>query len=161
MPPHVHTIGYTGHTPDGFLAALQGAGVQTLVDVRELPLSRKRGFSKGPLSASLEAHGIRYVHLRALGAPRGARHALREGGPWPAFRAAYLRHLDGAETQAALEELRRLAHQERVAVMCMEQVAADCHRSLLLERMGLPWSDLTEAAEAPAPAARRARRGHG
>ncbi|MBK6650144.1 MAG: DUF488 domain-containing protein [Betaproteobacteria bacterium] len=40
------TLGYEGLTIDAFIARLQAAQVKTVVDVRELPLSRKKGFSK-------------------------------------------------------------------------------------------------------------------
>ena len=75
----IFTIGYEGATMDEFLAALQGAGVQRVIDVRALPLSRRPGFSKSPLRAALEEAGIEYVHLKALGTPADGRAAARAG----------------------------------------------------------------------------------
>jgi hypothetical protein len=46
-----------------------------LIDVRDVPLSRKPGFSKSALQANLEAHGIAYVHLKGLGDPKPGREA--------------------------------------------------------------------------------------
>jgi len=60
----IFTIGYEGTTMDEFLAALKAAGVERLIDVRALPLSRRPGFSKSPLRAALEEVGIKYVHLK-------------------------------------------------------------------------------------------------
>ena len=57
------------------IATLRAAGVQTVLDVRDRPLSRRAGFSKKSLAASLEAAGIGYVHLRALGTPPEGREA--------------------------------------------------------------------------------------
>ena len=62
-----------------FLAALQAAGVERVIDVRALPLSRRPGFSKTPLRAALAEAGIDYVHLKALGTPAEGRTAARAG----------------------------------------------------------------------------------
>ena len=58
----IFTIGYEGTTMDAFLAALKGAGVEQVIDVRALPLSRRPGFSKNSLAATLKDAGIGYVH---------------------------------------------------------------------------------------------------
>jgi len=68
--PKLFTIGYQGSTPSDLIDRLLGAGVERVVDVRELPLSRRRGFSKSPLAAALTSAGIRYEHVRALGNPK-------------------------------------------------------------------------------------------
>ena len=49
-----------GLTIDAFITRLQAAQVKTVMDVRELPLSRKKGFSKSAFCAALSAHGIAY-----------------------------------------------------------------------------------------------------
>jgi hypothetical protein len=72
------TIGYEGYATAEWLAALRAQGVETIIDVRDLPLSRKRGFSKSQLRESLEAVGIEYLHVRALGNPRQYREALHQ-----------------------------------------------------------------------------------
>src|SRR5215213_5559790 len=75
----IFTIGYEGATVPEFLAALKDAGVERVIDVRALPLSRRPGFSKSPLRAALEEAGIEYVHLKALGTPADGRAAARAG----------------------------------------------------------------------------------
>ena len=75
----IFTIGYESTTMAEFLAALQRAGVERVIDVRALPLSRRPGFSKSPLRAALEEAGIEYVHLKALGTPAEGRAAARAG----------------------------------------------------------------------------------
>ena len=75
----IFTIGYEGTTMPEFVSALQAAGVQRVIDVRALPLSRRPGFSKSPLRAALEEAGIEYVHLKALGTPSEGRTAARAG----------------------------------------------------------------------------------
>ena len=75
----IFTIGYEATTMGEFLAALKAAGVERVIDVRALPLSRRPGFSKTPLRAALAEAGIDYVHLKALGTPAAGREAAREG----------------------------------------------------------------------------------
>ena len=75
----IYTIGYEGATMDGFIAALRETGVRRVIDVRALPLSRRPGFSKSTLAASLKAEGIDYVHLKALGTPKPGRDAAKKG----------------------------------------------------------------------------------
>src|SRR5207237_10033602 len=75
----IFTIGYQGATVGEFLAALRQAGIEQVIDVRALPLSRRPGFSKSPLRAALEEAGINYVHLKALGTPADGRAAARAG----------------------------------------------------------------------------------
>src|SRR5688572_31287847 len=75
----IFTIGYEGATQTEFIAALKAAGVERLIDVRAVPLSRKPGFSKNILAAGLREAGIDYVHLKALGTPPEGREAARKG----------------------------------------------------------------------------------
>ena len=75
----IFTIGYEGATQPELVAALKEAGVEQLIDVRAVPLSRKPGFSKNVLAAGLREAGIDYVHLKALGTPPEGREAARKG----------------------------------------------------------------------------------
>ena len=77
--PTIWTVGYERASSDALLAALGQAGVKVLIDVRDLPLSRRAGFSKSTLRASLEAAGIEYLHLKGLGTPKEGRLAARRG----------------------------------------------------------------------------------
>ena len=54
---HIFTIGYEGATLCDFLATLQLAGVQSVLDVREVAQSRRRGFSKTALAEALKEVG--------------------------------------------------------------------------------------------------------
>jgi len=125
----VWTIGYEGHSPESLVGRLREPGIERLVDIRELPLSRKAGFSKRALALGLASAGIEYSHMRALGTPRAVRHAYKATGDHAAFRKAYLAHVK--EHRAAVEELERLASAERCALMCVERDPATCHRTVL------------------------------
>ena len=74
------TIGYEGMALKEFLHVLECCQVSMLVDVRELPISRKPGFAKAALSTALAERGIKYEHLANLGCPRDVRHAYRDDG---------------------------------------------------------------------------------
>ena len=127
----VFTIGYEGKAADSFVDDLLGRGVQILVDVREIPISRKRGFSKTALSELVQQAGIEYLHLRALGSPRDSRKKLKASGDFEVFSREYADHLEG--NTRSLEELMELIGTgRRTALMCFERDHTQCHRSLLV-----------------------------
>ena len=128
----IFTIGYEGATVGEFIAALRTAGVQRVIDVRALPLSRRPGFSKSPLSASLDEAGIEYVHLKALGTPAEGRAAARAGRQAELERI-YAGQLELPEAIAQSAQMLDLAKEKPSAVMCMERDPAQCHRTLLLK----------------------------
>lgn len=127
----IFTIGYEATTMGEFLAALQQAGVERVIDVRALPLSRRPGFSKSPLRVSLEEVGIDYVHLKALGTPSEGRTAARAGRHDDLARI-YAGQLDLPEAIVQAEQMRELAADKPSALLCYERDPAGCHRTLLL-----------------------------
>jgi uncharacterized protein (DUF488 family) len=106
------------------------SGVDILLDVRAVPLSRKAGFSKGVLRTSLEARGVRYLHDRRLGTPKAGRDAARRGKTSVMVRI-FEAHMDGAEAREGLAEAVGLARSNRVCLLCFEREAHDCHRSIV------------------------------
>ena len=157
--PHLVTIGYQGLTADALVRALKAAGVTRLLDVRELPLSRRKGFSKRALAARLASSGIDYQHVRALGTPRGIRHRLRAHGDWRGFFSEYREYL--ATQRAVLDGLAGTLT-GTTALLCYERSPTECHRSVVAEalarrlrtfpvHLGLPR---TPAASRPRPARR-------
>ena len=129
----VATVGYERRTVDELITALTEAAVEVLVDVRLTPLSRKPGLSKKRLAVLLQAAGIEYLHLPHLGNPRDNRDAFRRHDK--AAVARYRAVLKTPEGQAALGELVRLATHRRVALMCFERAAAECHRSMVADAL--------------------------
>jgi uncharacterized protein (DUF488 family) len=128
--PHVYTIGYEGSDIDQFVRTLIAAGVELLADVRAVPLSRKRGFSKTALAERLSREGIRYVHFKALGDPKPGREAAR-AGRMAEFRSVYSRHLRTTEAVAAMDELARATDRATTCLMCFERDPSVCHRSMV------------------------------
>jgi len=131
MPLKIFTIGYEGTTQPEFIAALQAAGVERVIDVRAVPLSRKPGFSKTILANGLTEAGIDYVHLRALGTPPAGREAARKGRH-EELQRIYAAQLDLPEAIVAGQQMRELAAEKPSALLCFERDPSGCHRSLLL-----------------------------
>ena len=128
----IFTIGYEGTTVGEFVAALQDAGVERVIDVRALPLSRRPGFSKTPLKGALEEAGIEYVHLKALGTPSEGRTAARAGRHADMARI-YAGQLELPEAMVQSAQMLELAAEKPSALLCMERKPEHCHRSLLLK----------------------------
>ena len=128
----IFTIGYEATTMAEFLAALKAAGVERIIDVRALPLSRRPGFSKTPLRNALDEVGIDYVHLKALGTPADGRSAAR-AGKQSELERIYAAQLGLPEAMVQAEQMRELASEKASALLCFEREPAQCHRSLLLD----------------------------
>jgi uncharacterized protein (DUF488 family) len=127
----IYTIGYEGINVDGFVSCLQRYNIETVVDVRELPLSRKRGFSKTALADTLSLWGFEYVHLHRLGCPKPIRDRYRVDGNWKLYRAAFLKYLD--TSGEALRELATIARSSNCVLLCFEADHNYCHRSMVAE----------------------------
>lgn len=125
----VFTIGYQGLDIDTFLSLLAEHGIETVVDIRELPLSRKPGFSKKALASAVNLSGIEYVHMVDLGCPKPVRNRYREDGNWKHYTNGFLKHL---KTQkAAIAELSNLVNSSNCALLCYEADFNFCHRSMV------------------------------
>ncbi|WP_267356390.1 MULTISPECIES: DUF488 domain-containing protein [unclassified Methylobacterium] len=135
MSKQIFTIGYEGLDSEQLGGILRDAGVGMLADVRAVANSRKRGFSKGVLAASLQEAGLGYAHLRSLGTPKSGRQAARAGD------AALLRRiycdevLDTAAGQTALDDLSAMAEAAPLCLLCFERDPSVCHRRILSERL--------------------------
>ena len=125
------TIGYEGIDPRRFFQLLKRCGVEMLIDVRDLPLSRKRGFSKTPLSALCEEHEVEYRHVMELGCPRAVRYAYREDGDWAKYTLKFKGYL--AHQTEALTMVASLAEHCRICLLCFEKDFNYCHRTYVAE----------------------------
>jgi len=123
------TIGYEQAKPAAVLNELRRAKIELLVDTRAVAASRRPGFSKRQLAASLDEAGIGYIHLQKLGTPAEGRAAARSGDTDRLWRI-YDEHMKTAEAQAALDELIALIKSgKRVALLCYCRDPKTCHRS--------------------------------
>jgi uncharacterized protein (DUF488 family) len=136
------TIGYEGRNIDKFLSLLVENKVGKLIDVRKNPFSMKYGYSKNQLMSALEKLGISYLHLPELGIESDQRKNLTEKGAVELFRH-YAQELGAKEEM--LDSIKSLAKKEKVALMCFEAQATDCHRGVIAKRFrdeGLDVVDL-------------------
>jgi uncharacterized protein (DUF488 family) len=131
------TIGHSTHPLPEFVSLLQGAAIETLVDVRSIPRSRTNPqFNLDTLPEALAAVNIGYVHLAGLG---GRRNARKDAAPspnvyWthPAFRN-YADYAMTAPFHDGLEQLLALGHRNPCAIMCSEAVWWRCHRRIIAD----------------------------
>jgi uncharacterized protein (DUF488 family) len=123
------TIGYEQAKPEAVLHELSRSRVNLLVDTRAVAASRRPGFSKRQLAASLDEIGIPYLHLQKLGTPTEGREAARAGNYENLWRI-YDKHIQTPEAQEALSELvAQVKAGKRVALLCYERDPKQCHRS--------------------------------
>ena len=127
----VFTIGYEGLDIDAFMSLLAEHGIKTVVDVRELPLSRKPGFSKKALASVLSVSGMEYVHKVDLGCPKPVRDRYGDDGNWQRYTVGFLKHLK--TQQRAVAELADLARTSTCALLCFEADFNLCHRSMVAD----------------------------
>jgi uncharacterized protein (DUF488 family) len=126
----VLTIGHSAHSPERFVALLQGAGATAVADVRSLPWSRRHPqFGRERLSATLRGAGIAYVFLgEELGGRPQSRDFYRNGV------ADYEMMARTESFQHGLDRVLAGAARYRIALMCAEHDPLDCHRCLLVAR---------------------------
>lgn len=129
-----YTIGYEGSCVEDFVRVLKQTGIETLIDVRDLPLSRKRGFSKSALAATLEQHGIGYVHLKGLGDPKPGREAAR-AGEHGLFRRIFGSHMATDVARRDLDRAVELVRARSCCLMCFEQEHVHCHRAIVADHI--------------------------
>ena len=132
--PMLFSIGYEGTDQASFVQRLRKAGVEILVDIRERPLSRKKGFSKNGLASAVRDEGIEYVHIRALGDPKPGRDAAR-AGDHERFRQIFSAHMATDEAQNALGEVVDLIDQRSACLLCFEKCHIHCHRSIVAKHL--------------------------
>lgn len=131
----VFTIGYEGTDIERFVKTLLAAGIDAVADVRALPLSRKKGFSKTALRQALEGAGIEYLPMRTLGDPKSGRDAAKAGN-YVLFREIYTAHVDLPESVSAIEDLAAASEGRSICLLCFERDPKTCHRSIVGERLG-------------------------
>ena len=127
------TIGHSTRTLEELIGALQAHSIQTLVDIRSFPMSRRLPhFNRESLEKTLPEAGIRYLWMKDLG---GRRKKSLEDSPNVALRndsfRNYADYMLTAEFENAVTELINIGEQSRTAYMCAERVYFRCHRMMV------------------------------
>lgn len=135
MATTIYTIGHSTRAIEALIGVLADSGIETVVDVRALPRSRRHPhFNRDALEAALSSRRIRYVWRgKTLGGlrkprPESRNVALRE----PAFRG-FADHMATDAFKDALTELLELADSAPLTIMCAERDPAACHRALIAD----------------------------
>jgi uncharacterized protein (DUF488 family) len=128
----LYSIGYQQTLLPDVIATLSAAGVATLIDVRDRPISRRPGFSKRQLAAAIEAAGMGYVHLSALGTPPEGRLAGRRR-EWDRFWAIVDDKLGRPEAELDLQAAAQIAAAAPSCLLCYEADWQVCHRRRIAE----------------------------
>jgi uncharacterized protein (DUF488 family) len=129
----LYTIGHSTRTLDELIVALRAHSIETLVDIRAFPMSRRLPhFNRENLERSLGDAEMRYVWMKDLG---GMRKKSLDESPNVAFRndsfRNYADYMLTPEFERAMAELIEIASHSRTAYMCAERVYFKCHRMLV------------------------------
>ena len=130
---NLYTIGHSTRTLDELIEALRAHSIESLVDIRSFPMSRRLPhFNRESLEKTLSTAGIRYVWMKELG---GFRKEIRNDSPNVALRndsfRNYADYMLTEEFQRGVAELTKLAEDSRTACMCAERLYFRCHRMLV------------------------------
>jgi transcriptional regulator with XRE-family HTH domain len=131
VPSQVIGLGYEGLDQAGLISHLQQQRVDVVVDVRLTPLSRKKGLSKTALREGLGAASIDYVHLAGLGNPKDNRAGYSDPENQQ-VRDTFRTLLQREQSVQQLEQLRQMARERTVALLCFEKDEQVCHRQQVL-----------------------------
>jgi uncharacterized protein (DUF488 family) len=129
----LYTIGHSTRTIEELIVALAAHQIQTLVDIRAFPMSRRLPqFNRDSLEQTVSAAGIHYLWMKSLG---GYRKKSLEESPNialrnPSFRN-YADYMLTPEFAGAMAEMLTLAANSRTAYMCAERPYFRCHRMLV------------------------------
>lgn len=130
----LYTIGYEGLDQAHFLSWLIDYDVSIVADVRKLPLSRKKGFSKNSLIDMLSQQAIEYLNFRELGAPKELRIELKESQNFPQFFRKYQIELE-KNLNSVDQILSMVRDGERVLLLCYEKNPNTCHRKAIADEV--------------------------
>jgi uncharacterized protein (DUF488 family) len=137
MTEVVYSIGHSTRPLAQFIALLRAYSIHTLVDIRSIPRSRRNPqYDQVALQQAVQADGLVYKHLTALGGHRRTREDSPNAG-W--LNAAFRGYADYMQTEAFEQGLRELVEVNRVAgpiaMMCSEAVPWRCHRSMVADAL--------------------------
>ncbi len=149
VPSKIWTIGHSTRDLEEFLGLLEQSRIDTLVDVRRFPGSRRYPhYGKDALAAALRTRAIEYRWLPELG---GRRRAARDSPntAWrnEAFRG-YADHMGTPEFAQGLEGLLDAASEARAVIMCAEAPWWRCHRAMIADALCVRGVEVTHILDA-------------
>lgn len=134
----IWTIGHSTRTFEEFINLLNSFSIELVADIRSYPGSRKfPQFNKEALRITLPKNNIHYVHLKNLGGRRKVNPDSKNTS-WRhlAFRG-YADYMESDDFRKGIDELEKIAEEQRTAYMCSEAVWWQCHRSMVSDYLKL------------------------
>jgi len=130
---NIYTMGYEGIKIENFIEKIKSNNIKIIIDVRDYPKSRKRGFSKSQLEKILKDRHILYFHFKELGTPIELRKYLKKYNDFKRFKKDFKKLL--ADKEGDIKKLIYLARESSICLMCFERKADTCHRSLIVDEI--------------------------
>ncbi len=129
MTTTVNTVGHSTATIERFIELLRQARIETLVDVRSVPYSRRVPHAnRENLKHAIEQAGLDYVYLGDKIGGKTDDPAMQ----LPNGKTDYQLVRQSKSFQEGIEELLALANDKNTAIMCAEEDPAHCHRTALI-----------------------------
>lgn len=125
------TLGYERLDIANFLEILKNSDIQTIVDIREIPISRKQGFSQNELREICRRHSLQYIHFKKLGSPTWLRRKLRVDGDYDFFFRRYREYLKNNGGREFVARINKLATDKPTCLLCFERDHKACHRKIV------------------------------
>jgi uncharacterized protein (DUF488 family) len=137
--PVVYTVGHSTRSVVEFLALLESARIETVVDVRSIPKSRRNpDYNLDRLPRLLADHGVGHEHVAELGGRRGKSRSVAPDVNALWENQSFHNYADHAMSEAfdvGLTHLMELAERRRTAIMCSEAVWWRCHRRIIADHL--------------------------
>lgn len=123
----IYTIGYQGLTIDEFKSILIEKGIESIIDIRNVPLSHKYGFSKFWLIKHIPEFGIEYKSIPELGIPKNYRENLMGNNLWEKYKKIII------SKEGYIDNVAQILQEKPTVLMCFEAIPEQCHRFVLSE----------------------------
>lgn len=127
----ITTIGYEGKSLDKFLEEIISNKINTVIDVRRNPYSKKYGFHGGTLKGYLQKINVEYIHIPELGIPSEERQNLENNEDYKNLFENY--RISLIDKRSLLNEIAEMSKHEKISLMCFEKNIKHCHRGVLAE----------------------------
>ncbi|MCB5270434.1 MAG: DUF488 domain-containing protein [Candidatus Cloacimonetes bacterium] len=131
----LYTIGFTQKTAEQFFALLKGAKVKTVWDLRLKNHSQLAAFSKYPDLVYFldQLLGVRYAHFLEMSPSLELMQAWhKDEFKWDHFRKTFLEIMASRDIEKLIKAEWPKA-QKPICLLCSEEKADMCHRSLIAE----------------------------
>jgi len=116
-----------------FLHVLSNNGIEIVIDIRAVPYSRRKEYSKKNLAERLKEEDIDYRHVVELGSPKELRDKVKIDDDYGYFFNEYKKYL--GKQPEALKGLIEIASDNTVCLLCYERDINRCHRQAVAEAM--------------------------